>query len=90
MINRFVTTTIQRHNRVKIIVSKKQPCKNKIVGVEYLNFTKQIENTFEELTNEIVNQLEACAYDYPDEYTCLSVTSPEGHETIHVIHGPGS
>jgi len=88
MISRLLSMSIRRHNKVSILITKKHPHKNKTVGVEYLNFTKQIENTFVELSNEIISELDTCSYEYPDEYTCLSVTSPEGHEIIHVVHEP--
>lgn len=87
-INHLVSSSIRRHNKVAVLVTKQNPQKNKTLGLEYINFTKQIENTFLELSNEIVDQLEMCSYDYPDEYTCLAVTSPEGHEIVHVIYGP--
>jgi len=55
---------------------------------KYLDYSSQIERTFEELTNQICSDIVECAYDYPDEHVCLLVTSVEGYESIHPIYGP--
>ena len=84
-----VSSSIKRNQRVSIVTSQKDPNSAKNVRKSpYLNFTKQINNTFEDLENEIMSQIESCVYDYTNEYVSLLVTSPEGHETIHVMYEP--
>jgi hypothetical protein len=87
-IRSIVSKSIRNTSRVSIVTSRKKPTKTMKQRVQYLSFTNQINNTFEELTNEIFSELESCSYDYPDEYVSLAVMSPEGHETVHLIYGP--
>ena len=87
-IRSLVSKSIRNTSRVSIVTSRKKPTKNTKERSVYLNFTNQINNTFEELTNEIFSELESCSYDYSDEYVSLAVTSPEGHETVHLIYVP--
>jgi predicted transcriptional regulator len=87
-IRSLVSKSIRNTSRVSIITSRKKPTKNTKERSVYLNFTNQINNTFEELTNEIFSELESCSYDYSDEYVSLAVMSPEGHETVHLIYVP--
>jgi ribulose bisphosphate carboxylase small subunit len=87
-ISHLVSKSIRSNHTVSIVTSRKNPRNKNVKRTPYLNFTNQINNTFEELTNEIVSDVESCVYDYPDEYVSLLTTSPEGHETIHLIYGP--
>lgn len=85
-VNNIVRNCVRRNTKVSIISSKKQPFKER---QSYKNYTKMVDNMFNELANDMIYQVESCAHDYPDDYVCLSITSPEGHEIIHVIHVPG-
>ena len=87
-ISHLVSKSIRSNQRVSIVTSRKNPNNKQVKRTPYLNFSEQINNTFEELTNEIMSDVESCVYDYSDEYVSLLMTSPEGHETIHVIYTP--
>jgi hypothetical protein len=84
-----VSTSIKRNQRVSIVTSLNDPNIRSVRKIPYLDFSNQISNTFEELENEIISQIESCVYDYPDEYVSLAVTLlPEGQEIIHVVYEP--
>lgn len=87
-ISHIVSTSIRSNKTVSIVTSRKNPKNIHVKRTPYLNFTNQINNTFEELTNEIVGDVESCVYDYPEEYVSLVITSPEGCETLHLIYDP--
>jgi hypothetical protein len=87
-VRHVVSKSIKKNQRVSIVTSRNDPNIKSVKKIPYLNFTEQINNTFEELENEIMSQVESCVYDYHDEYVSLLTTSPEGHETIHVIYEP--
>jgi len=87
-ISHLVSKSIRSNQTVSIVTSRKNPQNKNVKRTPYLNFTNQINNTFEELTNEIVNDVESCVYDYPDEYVSLVITSPEGNERVHLIYVP--
>ena len=55
---------------------------------EYTNFNHLINNTIDELSMEIISEVSACVWDYDDHFISLHITSPEGHEVIHVIYEP--
>ena len=87
-ISHIVSRSIRSNQTVSIVTSRRNPKNGQVKRTPYLNFTNQINNTFEELTREIVSDVESCVYDYPDEYVSLVITSPEGHEKVHLIYGP--
>ena len=84
---RLVAKSIRKNQKIAIVPTKKAPNLS-TQRKEYINFNKQINNSIYELTNEVVSQLQSCAWDYPDHYINLVMTSPEGHETIYVIQEP--
>ena len=84
----LVSRSVRSSSKVSIVVTRKKPTRTTKDKLEYVNFTTQINNTVLELSNEIISDLESCAYDYPDRYVSLSVVSLEGHELFHLIHEP--
>jgi hypothetical protein len=84
-VNNIVRNYVRRNTRVSIISSKQKPFTER---QQYKNYTKVVNKMFDELANDMIYQVESCAYDYPDDYVCLSITSPEGHEIVHIIHTP--
>ncbi len=84
-VNKLARNCVRPHIKVSIISSKKPPFKER---KKYASYTEMVDNIFLELTNDMMSQLQSCAYDYPDEYVCISILSSNGHEVIHVIHEP--
>ena len=76
------------NRKCSIVTTKKYPRSVQIDKKKYLDYSSHIERTFEELTNQICNDIVECAFDYPDEHVSLLVTDVEGHESIHPIYGP--
>ena len=87
-ISRLVSKSLRKHQRISIVPTKKPPNFLGQPKKEYINFNQLINNTIEELSMEIISQVEACAWDYHDHFISLHLTSPEGDEVIHVIHEP--
>ena len=87
-ISRLVSKSLRKHQRISIVPTKKPPSFLGQPKKEYINFNQLINNTIEELSMEIVSQVEACTWDYHDHFISLHLTSPEGDEVIHVIHEP--
>ena len=82
-ISHIVSNSIRSNKTVSVVTSLKNPKNSKVKRIPYLNFATHINNTFEELTNDIVGEVESCVYVYPREYVSLVITSPEGSETVH-------
>jgi hypothetical protein len=87
-VSRLVSKSLRKHQRISIVQTKKPPSFLGQPKKEYINFNQLINNTIEELSMEIVSQVEACAWDYHDHFISLHLTSPEGDEVIHVLHEP--
>lgn len=87
-ISHLVSKSLKKNQRISIVPTKRSPIFSGQNKKEYINFNNLINNTIDELSNEIVSQVESCAWDYPDYFISLHVTSPEGCQTIHVIHEP--
>jgi hypothetical protein len=85
-ISRLVSRSLKKHQRISIVPTKRHPHFLGQPRNEYINFNQLINNTIDELSNEIISQVESCAWDYPDHFISLHLTSPEGNEIIHVIH----
>lgn len=80
---------MKTNRKCAIVTTKNYPRSAPTPQIDvYLDYSPQIERTFEELTNQICSDIVECAYDYPDEHVSLFVTSPEGHDSIHPIYGP--
>ena len=87
-ISRLVSTSLRKHQRISIVPTKRAPNLTGQPKKEYINFNHLINNTIDELSMEIISQVEACVWDYNDHFISLHVISPEGHEIIHVLHEP--
>ena len=87
-ISRLISRSLKKNQRISIVPTKRHPNFLGQPKKEYTNFNQLINNTIDELSNEIISQVESCAWDYPDHFITLNLTSPEGHEIIHVIHEP--
>jgi ATP-dependent protease ClpP protease subunit len=87
-VSRLVSKSLRKNQRISIVPTKRAPNLLGQPKKEYTNFNKLINNTIDELSNEIISQVEACAWDYPDHFITLHLTSPGGCEIIHVIHEP--
>ena len=87
-ISRLVSRSLKKHQRISIVPTRRHPDFLGQPKKEYANFNQLINNTIDELSNEIISQVESCAWDYPSYFVSLHVSSPEGHEIIHVLHEP--
>ncbi len=83
-INRLVSKTLKKNHRISIVPTKRPP---PFLGQqkEYASF---VHNTIDELSNEILSQVESCAWDYPNYYVSLHITNPDDQETVHVLYEP--
>ena len=96
-ISSLVKDALKKNKKISIVSSdinivKGSKCntfndyKNRIV------YDTQINNMFDELTNEIVSDIEACVYDYPESYISI-ITTDEYDEyssksETYLIHCP--
>jgi hypothetical protein len=87
-VSRLISRSLKKNQRISIVPTRRHPNFLGQPKKEYTNFNNLINNTIDELSMEIISQVEACAWDYHDHFISLHITSPEGHETIHVLHEP--
>ena len=80
-VNELVKTALKKNKRISIISSNT----NIIRGSRFYNkheykynkyavYDTKINNMYDELTNEIVSDIETCACDYPESYISLVTT----------------
>lgn len=86
-VSRLVAKSLKKNQKISIVPTKKSPVFS-FERKEYTNFDKIINNTIDEISNDVLGQIQACAWDYPDHYINIITISPEGHEVIHVIQEP--
>jgi ribulose bisphosphate carboxylase small subunit len=87
-ISRLVSKSLRKNHRISIVPTKRPPNFLGQPKKEYINFNQLINNTIDELSMEILSQVEACAWDYSDHFISLHFTNPAGDEVIHVVHEP--
>ena len=93
----LVKTALKKNKRISVITSQKNivngsKCNKSISYENYAVYDTQINNMFDELTNEIVSDIESCAYDYPETY--ISLVTTDSNDKIskksesYLIHSP--
>ena len=93
----LVKTALQKNKRISIITShtnliRGSKCDKSINYENYAVYDTQINNMFDELTNEIVSDIETCACDYPETY--ISIVTTDNNDTFskksesYLIHCP--
>ena len=88
-VSRLVSKSLRKNQRISIVPTKRAPNFLGQTRKEYANFNQLVNNTIDELSNEIISEINACAWDYPDHFISLHLTeSSEDYDTIHIIYVP--
>ena len=100
-ISHIVKNALKKNKRITITTSEKNIIKqlydsNSIHTVnantiQYASYDTHINNMYEELTNEILSDIESCVYDYPEGYVSI-ITSENNNlknkTETYLIHCP--
>ena len=96
-VSELVKNALKKNKRISIITSnttftKGSKCNRLHEYNKYAVYDTQINNMYDELTNEIVSDIETCACDYPETYISL-ITSDDDSDVIkkcesYLIHCP--
>ena len=78
-ITTLVKDALKKNKDIWVVSSDRNLKKSKYDhSQQYTNriaYDTQINNMYDELTNEIVSDIEACVYDYPESYVSLVMTT---------------
>lgn len=96
-VSNLVKTALKNNKRISIITSQKHNIKGSKCNRfqeynKYADYDTQINNMFDELTNEIVSDIETCACDYPETYISIVTTKENADLNLksetYLIHCP--
>ena len=75
--NRLIESSFKKSTQLSIkVIRRGKPPKI------YMDYTRYIQTLLYELHRDIARDLEACAYDYPNDRVVLSVQSMNGSEEL--------